>query len=83
MGESEERGGSQGGVNVGESDERGGQKPMSTSKFLCTGGWVHAALPLSADGTPSLARCRDMLLEFQYFKPRVGIQKTSHSNSKT
>ena len=24
-----------------------------------TGGWVHAALPLSVDGTPSLARCRD------------------------
>ena len=59
MGESEERGGSQGGFNVGESEERGGQKPMSKSKFLCTGGWVHAALPLSVDGTPSLARCRD------------------------
>ena len=24
-----------------------------------TRGWVHAALPLSVDGTPSLARCRD------------------------
>ena len=36
MGESEERGGSQGGFNVGESEERGGQKPMSKSKFLCT-----------------------------------------------
>ena len=34
MGESEERGGSQGGFNVGESEERGGQKPMSKSKFL-------------------------------------------------
>ena len=54
MGESEERGGSQGGFNVGESEERGGQKPMSKSKFLCTGGWVHAALALSVDGTPSL-----------------------------
>ena len=41
MGESEERGGSQGGFNVGESEERGGQKPMSKSKFLCTGGWAH------------------------------------------
>ena len=39
MGESEERG--QGGFNVGESEERGGQKPMSKSKFLCTGGWAH------------------------------------------
>ena len=27
---------------------------MSKSKFLCTGGWVHAALALSVDGTPSL-----------------------------
>ena len=26
-----------------------------------TGGWVHAALPLSVGGTPSLARCRDIL----------------------
>ena len=39
MGESEERGGSQGGFNEGESEERGGQKPMYKSKFLCTGGW--------------------------------------------
>ena len=38
---SEERGGSQGGFDVGESEERGGQKPMSKSKFLCTGGWAH------------------------------------------
>ena len=53
-GESEERGGSQGGFNEGESEERGGQKPMYKSKFLCTGGWVHAALALSVDGTPSL-----------------------------
>ena len=29
---------------------------------MCSiGGWVHAALPLSFDATPSLARCRDKL----------------------
>ena len=30
--------------------------------MCCTGGWVHAALPLSVDGTPGLARCRDSSL---------------------
>ena len=32
---------------------------------MCSiGGWVHAALPLSFDGTPSLARCRDFKLQY-------------------
>ena len=40
-----------------------------------TGGWVHAALPLSVDGTPSLARCRDIgkILSRTAISPTLGV----------